>query len=75
MLEFINLTNLILNKIGRLLLSYADHHFLKVGEGTELSTNSGIAFCHGKGATPFNYSNLLIHFAGLKFKVGAIQHN
>jgi hypothetical protein len=56
-------------------LSYLDHYKLKVGEGAELLTDSGIAFCHGRGATPFFYSATLMRFAGLKYKVGAVQHH
>lgn len=75
MLEYVRLTNRIINKIGKLVLSYADRHHLKVGEGVELLTDSSIAFCHGRGGTPFTYTSYLMHFAGLKFKVGSVQHN
>lgn len=75
MLEYVRLTNRIANRIGHILLSFADRHYLKVGEGAELFTNSGIAFSHGRGGTPFSYTSYLMHFAGLKYKIGAVQHN
>ncbi len=56
-------------------MSFADRHILKVGDGTELFTDQSIAFCHGVGGTPFTYASYLMHFAGLKFKVGAVQHH
>lgn len=75
MLEYVRLTNRVINRIGRLVMSFADRHHLRVGEGAELFTDSSIAFCHGRGGTPFTYTGFMMHFAGLKFKVGAVQHN
>jgi pimeloyl-ACP methyl ester carboxylesterase len=74
MLEYKGLTNRVIRKLGHLILSYVDHYHLKVGEGSEKTTDSAIAFCHGRGGTPFMYSSYLMHFAGLGFRVGAGQH-
>lgn len=57
-----------------MILSYADKHSLKIGVGTEKKADRGIAFCHGRGATPFFYSSLLLHFAGEDYRVGGVQH-
>ena len=74
MLDHKEIKNKVLRNIGHLAFSYTNHQLLKVGEGAELLTNSGIAFSHGRGGAPFHYSTLLMHLAGLKFKVGAVQH-
>jgi hypothetical protein len=47
---------------------------IKVNDGEEKPTKAGMAFCHGRDASPFWYSTLLIHFASNGFKVGAQQH-
>ena len=39
-----------------------------------MKTKKSIAFSHGRGATPFIYSSLLMHFAGMGYKVGGVQH-
>jgi len=43
------------------------------GNGEEENVNEIIIFSHGRGATPFMYSLLLMNFA-TKRKVVAIQH-
>lgn len=74
MLENKRISNHFLKKIGHMVLSYAEKHHLKVGVGSEKKTTQSIAFCHGRGATPFMYSSLLLHFAGENYKIGAVQH-
>lgn len=64
MLEHKKISNHLVKKIGHMILSYADKHSLKIGVGTEKKTHQSIAFCHGRGATPFFYSSFLLHFAG-----------
>jgi hypothetical protein len=75
MLEYKGITNRLLKRAGHLIMSYADHINLKVGDGKEMLTNSGIAFCHGRGGTPLLYTSYLMHFASLGFRVGSVQHS
>lgn len=74
MLEYQNLNNKMVKKIGNLVLSYIDHYNIKLGTGLELATNTGMVFSHGRGGTPLVYSSFLIHYAGVGFKVGSVQH-
>lgn len=74
MLEHQAITNRLAKKIGHLILSYVDHYRLKLGVGMEMVTDSGIVFSHGRGGTPLIYSSYLMHFAGLGFRVGSVQH-
>ena len=74
MIEYKNISNKIIKKIGHFILSFADKHMIKVGDGTEKPTKSSIAFCHGRGATPLMYSSYLMSLASFYYKVGAVQH-
>lgn len=56
------------------MLSYVNRYHLQVAEGKEMVTGSAIAFCHGRGGTPFMYSSYLMHFAAQGYRVGAVQH-
>lgn len=59
-----------------LTLSYLNKIKIQFGVGIELERKGrGMAFCHGKEATPFWYSTLLLHFANSGTKVGAIEHS
>ena len=75
MIEYVNISNKLVKKLARMLMSYANKHKLKVGEGTEQPTDKSIAFSHGKGGTPFFYSSVMMHFAGLNYRVGSVLHN
>ena len=75
MLEYRKISHHLLKKIGHMILSYADKHRLKIGVGEEKKTDKSIVFCHGRGGTPFLNSSLLMHFAGLGYRVGGVQHS
>ena len=74
MLDYIKISNHLLKKIGHLIMSYADKHHLKIGIGEEKKTQKSIVFSHGRGATPFVNSSILMHFAGMGYRVGGVQH-
>ena len=75
MLEYVKVSNNLLKKIGHVIMSYADHHKLKIGLGEEQITDQSIVFSHGRGATPFVYSSLMMHLAGMGYRVGGVQHS
>jgi pimeloyl-ACP methyl ester carboxylesterase len=74
MLEHQGFTNRLVRQLGQLVLSYVNHYYLQVADGKEAETGSAIAFCHGRGGTPYMYSSFLLHFAAQGFRVGAVQH-
>lgn len=74
MIDSQKISNKLLKRVLHIVFSYADHHNIKIGQGAQLPTDSGMVFSHGKGGTPFFYTSILMHFAGLKYKVGAPQH-
>lgn len=57
-----------------LTLSYIARMKIKVAEGTEKKTSSGMAFCHGRDAAPLWYSSLFVHFTSNDVKVIAKQY-
>ena len=73
--QYLPIRSALIKKCLEVPLSFLDHVKLKLGEGAEENTDSGIAFCHGRGATPFIYSSVLMRLAGLKYRVGAVQHH
>jgi hypothetical protein len=73
-LEYLGFKNFVLQIIGQMALSHINHIHLTVGEGKEMINDSGIAFSHGRGGTPFFYTSYLMHLAGLGYRVGAVQH-
>jgi hypothetical protein len=63
--KYLGFKGRVLEIIGRLALSSINHIHLTVGEGKERINDSGIAFSHGRGGTPFFYTSYLMHLAGL----------
>lgn len=74
MLEYKNISNRFIKKLGHFILSYADKYRIKIAQGAQRDTDKGIALSHGKGGTPFYYSSMMMHFASQDYRVGAVQH-
>lgn len=75
MLEYVGITNKLVVLLAKFIVSYIDHYKLYLGEGTPLQTNTTVVFCHGRGATPFMYSQFLLRFAEDGYKACSVQHN
>ena len=75
MLAYANIKNAMMKKFAGLFLSYVDKQMITFGKGTEIKTNKSIAFCHGRGASPFLYTIFLQYYANKGYRVGGVQHN
>lgn len=74
-LQYKNINHWALRKLGQVVMSYVNKYRIRVADGPEKETDTGIAYCHGRGATPMMYSTILRHLAGEGFRVGASQHS
>lgn len=75
MLAHIKITNKIFIWFGSLIQSHISKQTIQIGSGSELATDKSLVFCHGKGGTPFIYTQYLIHYAESSYKVGFVQHS